>query len=194
MRRGIAKLCLLSLRGAEATKQSRASFGGSGLLRGACHRAALCADPLARNDGRLFDIANLKNHRVAHKPQTASDVRRDRFPQEPTLSRAVCRRGKIRRDHLDKKLAGLLGAVAALGTIGTAQASTAPAPTDVLAANSYAELLQPIPDASARLKALDEQQRAGAKEGGIQLAHRHHHHHHHYGRRRHHHHHHHHHG
>src|ERR1700756_1687707 len=24
---------------------------GSGLLRGACHRAALCADPLARNDG-----------------------------------------------------------------------------------------------------------------------------------------------
>jgi hypothetical protein len=22
-----------------------------GLLRGACHRAALCADPLARNDG-----------------------------------------------------------------------------------------------------------------------------------------------
>jgi hypothetical protein len=93
---------------------------------------------------------------------------------------------------LDKKLAGLLGAVAALGTIGTAQASTAPAPTDVLAANSYAELLQPIPDASARLKALDEQQRTGTKEGGIQLAYRHHHHHHHYGRRRHHHHHHHH--
>jgi hypothetical protein len=95
---------------------------------------------------------------------------------------------------LDKKLAGLLGAVAALGTIGTAQASTAPAPTDVLAANSYAELLQPIPDASARLKALDEQQRAGTKEGGIQLAYRHHHHHHHHYRRRHHHHHHHHHG
>jgi hypothetical protein len=87
---------------------------------------------------------------------------------------------------LDKKMAGLLGAVAALGTLGAAQAT--PAPTDVLAASSYAELLQPIPDASARLKALDEQQRAGAKEGGIQLAYRHHHHHH--GRRHRHHHHH----
>src|SRR3977135_657076 len=27
------------------------SAAGYGLLRGACHRAALCADPLARNDG-----------------------------------------------------------------------------------------------------------------------------------------------
>ena len=36
----------------EATKQSILSFrGGNGLLRGACHRAALCADLLARNDG-----------------------------------------------------------------------------------------------------------------------------------------------
>ena len=25
----------------------------NGLLRGACHRAALCADPLARNDEQL---------------------------------------------------------------------------------------------------------------------------------------------
>jgi hypothetical protein len=37
---------------AEATKQSISSFARrDGLLRGACHRAALCADPLARNDG-----------------------------------------------------------------------------------------------------------------------------------------------
>src|SRR5690242_21488395 len=28
----------------------RRSKGKDGLLRGACHRAALCADPLARND------------------------------------------------------------------------------------------------------------------------------------------------
>ena len=28
-----------------------------GLLRGACHRAALCADPLARNDGEAFRLA-----------------------------------------------------------------------------------------------------------------------------------------
>ncbi|RXG90167.1 hypothetical protein EAS61_26740 [Bradyrhizobium zhanjiangense] len=41
-----------SLRGALATKQSRVSpRWQSGLLRGACHRAALRADPLARNDG-----------------------------------------------------------------------------------------------------------------------------------------------
>jgi len=94
---------------------------------------------------------------------------------------------------LDKKIAGLLGAVAALGTLGAAQATTAPAPTNVLAANSYAELLQPIPDASAKLKALDEQQRSTtAGERGIQLAAHHHHHHHHYRRRHHHHHHHHH--
>src|SRR5882672_7470341 len=31
--------------------QSCLGRGRSGLLRGACHRAALCADPLARNDG-----------------------------------------------------------------------------------------------------------------------------------------------
>src|SRR5260370_9840613 len=41
-----------SLRGASATKQSSTWPGvDNGLLRGACHRAALCADPLARNDG-----------------------------------------------------------------------------------------------------------------------------------------------
>jgi hypothetical protein len=32
-------------------KQSRNRARDSGLLRGACRRAALCADPLARNDG-----------------------------------------------------------------------------------------------------------------------------------------------
>ena len=35
----------------EATKQSILSSWDDGLLRGACHRAALRADPLARNDG-----------------------------------------------------------------------------------------------------------------------------------------------
>jgi hypothetical protein len=37
--------------GSEATKQSILALGLHGLLRGACHRAALRADPLARNDG-----------------------------------------------------------------------------------------------------------------------------------------------
>jgi hypothetical protein len=94
---------------------------------------------------------------------------------------------------LDKKIAGLLGAVAALGTLSTAQATPAPIATDVLAANSYAELLQPIPDASAKLKALDEQQSTAPDGRPIQLAAHHHHHHHHQHRRHHHHHHHHHH-
>ena len=39
----------------EATKQSSFLHGAkAGLLRGACHRAALCADPLARNDVERF--------------------------------------------------------------------------------------------------------------------------------------------
>src|ERR1700730_11063616 len=43
---------VVSFRGALATKQSPLSFlPRYGLLRGACHRAALRADPLARNDG-----------------------------------------------------------------------------------------------------------------------------------------------
>src|SRR5260221_4776442 len=49
--------CLSSLpatnakQGSDATKQSSFFVAKHGLLRGACHRAALCADPVARNDG-----------------------------------------------------------------------------------------------------------------------------------------------
>ena len=83
---------------------------------------------------------------------------------------------------MDKKIAGLLGAVAAVGALGTTQASAAPAPTDVLKANSYADLLEPIPDAAKVLQALDEQ-RPQADEPKVQLAqwYHHHHHHHHHG-------------
>jgi hypothetical protein len=60
-RRGIAELYLdgaiiacdkreAFAQGSEATKQSSLAIPLHGLLRGACHRAALCADPLARND------------------------------------------------------------------------------------------------------------------------------------------------
>ncbi|MCC8966113.1 hypothetical protein H8A95_28275 [Bradyrhizobium sp. Pear76] len=83
---------------------------------------------------------------------------------------------------MEKKIAGLLGAVVSLGALGTAQA--APAPSDVLRANSYAELLEPISDASAKLQALDETAPPQAREN-VQLAqfyhHHHHHHHHHHG-------------
>ena len=80
---------------------------------------------------------------------------------------------------MDKKIAGLLGAVAALGTFGSAEAAPAPAPADVLQANSYAELLEPIPNAGALLQAIDEQVPAKASEN-VQLAQYYHHHHHHH--------------
>jgi hypothetical protein len=87
---------------------------------------------------------------------------------------------------MDKKIAGLLGAVAALGTFGSAEAAPAPAPADVLQANSYAELLEPIPNAGALLQAIDEQAPAKASEN-VELAqyyyHHHHHHHHSFYRR-----------
>jgi hypothetical protein len=38
----------LAVIASEATKQSILSLRPHGLLRGACHRAALCADPLAQ--------------------------------------------------------------------------------------------------------------------------------------------------
>ena len=113
---------------------------------------------------------------------------------------------------MDKKIAGLLGAVATLGALNAAQAAPNPAPTDVMRANSFADLLTPIPNASALLQAIDESAPAKPADPNIQLAqvvigigrgHHHHHHHHHAYRPRivvvphrhhHHHHHHHHHG
>jgi hypothetical protein len=97
---------------------------------------------------------------------------------------------------LDKKIVGLLGAVAALGTVSSTEAAPLPPPAEVLQANSYADLLTPIPNAGAILQAMDQQEGAGSGTARVQLAqyhHHHHHHHHHHYRRRHHHHHHHHH-
>jgi hypothetical protein len=93
---------------------------------------------------------------------------------------------------MEKKIAGLLGAVAALGTLAGAQAAPAPAPSEVLKANSYADLLEPIPNAAQTLQALDEQAPAPSAEHNVQLAqfyYHHHHHHHHHGYWHHHHHH-----
>ena len=89
---------------------------------------------------------------------------------------------------MDHKIAGLLGAVGALATMGSAEAA-APAPTDVLKVSSYADLLTPIPNASEELEAID---RAAARsdDGRVELAqfyverdHHHHHHHNSYYRR-----------
>ncbi len=87
---------------------------------------------------------------------------------------------------MDKKIAGLLGAVATLGAFNAAEAAPAPspAPTDVLRANSFAELLEPIPNAASLLQAIDESAPAQSADENIQPAqffeHHHHHHHHHH--------------
>jgi hypothetical protein len=109
--------------------------------------------------------------------------------------------------HMDKKIAGLLGSVAALTTVGAAQAAS-PADvnaSDALRASSYADLLTPVSNAKEALIA-DDNARATKPAEEMQLAQltvqvgHHHHHHHRYHRRviirrhgRHHHHHHHHH-
>jgi len=84
---------------------------------------------------------------------------------------------------MDKKIAGLLGAVAAVSTLGTAQAAPVATPTATLRADSFAELLEPIPNAAALLHAVDAQGQAETVEGNVQLARYHHHHHHHAYRR-----------
>jgi hypothetical protein len=88
---------------------------------------------------------------------------------------------------MEKRIAGLLGAVATLGAFNAAQAAPTPSPppTDVLRANSYAELLEPIPNAASLLKAVDESKPVLSADENVQLAqfyhHHHHHHHHHHG-------------
>jgi hypothetical protein len=90
---------------------------------------------------------------------------------------------------MGKKIAGLLGAMATLGAFGAAEAAPmpSPAPTDILRANSFAELLNPIPNAAALLQAVDESGPVSSADGNVQLVqyhHHHHHHHHHHGYRR----------
>jgi guanyl-specific ribonuclease Sa len=82
---------------------------------------------------------------------------------------------------MEKKIAGLLGAMATLGAFNAAQAAPtpSPAPTDVLRANSFADLLEPIPNAAALLQAVDESRPAPSADENVQLAQYYHHHHHH---------------
>ena len=85
---------------------------------------------------------------------------------------------------MEKKIAGLLGAMATLGAFNGAEAAPAPspAPTDILRANSFADLLEPIPNAAALLQAVDESAPVPSADENVQLAqfyHHHHHHHHH---------------
>jgi hypothetical protein len=91
---------------------------------------------------------------------------------------------------MDKRLAGLLGAAAALTAVGGAQAATPTQSTETAPGASYRELLDPVPNALAALMADEGQHAKAAARGETQLAY---HHHHHHGWRRHWHHHHHHH-
>ncbi len=76
---------------------------------------------------------------------------------------------------MDKKLAGLIGAVGALSAVGQAQA--APTLDEVMRVESYADLLRPIPNATALLSAADARQAAPAAEV-LEVQYYHHHHHH----------------
>ena len=64
---------------------------------------------------------------------------------------------------MDKKIAGLVGAVSAFATVTAVEAAQAREVTEVLNARSYAELLQPIPNAVALLMAADAVNAARAK-------------------------------
>jgi len=105
---------------------------------------------------------------------------------------------------MDQKIAGLVGAIAGLASLDAAQgaATAAPDPEQLSGAGSFAELLSPIPNALAMLRAQDATVRSipnpdrADANSDVKLAQNHHHHHHHRyikPKRRHHHHHHHHH-
>jgi hypothetical protein len=95
---------------------------------------------------------------------------------------------------LDKTLISLLSGASALALLGGAQASAAPSvdETDVLQpARSFAELLDPIPNAENVLRAENERSigATAAEEKPVEMAqYYHHHHHHHYYHHHHHHH------
>src|SRR5712691_3348381 len=59
---------------------------GYGLLRGACHRAALCADPLARNDGSNCPDFRRLLRRSRKQQQIAIRVRQNKISRAPGLA------------------------------------------------------------------------------------------------------------
>jgi hypothetical protein len=78
---------------------------------------------------------------------------------------------------MDKKIAGVLAAIGVAVPMGAAQAAVTPAEVNqAMNATSFAELLNPVPNAAAILKAIDENPSAGTP-AGVELAQYHHHHH-----------------
>ena len=80
---------------------------------------------------------------------------------------------------MDKKFAALLGAAAAVATVGGAQGATQPNSnaSRTLEASSYADLLTPIPNAVQQLQADNAMRKQAPAEQGDVLAQNHHHHH-----------------
>jgi hypothetical protein len=110
---------------------------------------------------------------------------RNHFSGDALPTAGYCARRQSLEKNMEKKIAGLLGAAAALSTLNAAQAAPTPVPSDVLRANSFADLLEPIPNAAEQLQAIDES--APPPPANVQLAQfydHHHHHHHHHGFRR----------
>ena len=92
------------------------------------------------------------------------------------------------------KVVGIVGAVSGLAALDSAQAAGLESPnaTGLTPAKSYAELLEPIPNALAVLQAVDAAEAARsaqetAADAGVTLVQYHHHHHHHRVRHHHHH-------
>jgi hypothetical protein len=84
---------------------------------------------------------------------------------------------------LDKTLISLLSGASALALLGGSQASAAPAVDQVATlqpAQSFAELLDPIPNAQNVLRAEEEKDAAASEDRPIVMAQYHHHHHHHH--------------
>src|SRR5215471_12825485 len=81
---------------------------------------------------------------------------------------------------MDKKVAGLLGAAAALTTMSAAQAAPAVG-AELPQVSSYRDLLDPIPNALPLLKIDDQRlaQNGGTRTAQVVIGHHHHHHHHH---------------
>jgi len=80
---------------------------------------------------------------------------------------------------MDKKILGVIAAVASLAPMAGARA--APTAADVehaMNASSFAELLQSVPNASAILEAAQELKAQEGPAAGVELAQFHHHHHH----------------
>jgi hypothetical protein len=97
---------------------------------------------------------------------------------------------------MDKRIAGLLGAVSGLAlTAGQTAAAPIPDISNIQSPKSYSELLEPIPNAAALLRVADAAEAAakgapseGATDPAVKLVYDHHHHHHHNYHHHHHHH------